>query len=128
MRTYRLSSPRAIRWTAFVIAGLLMLGCGGIFLFHGDGLLGIVMLGSLFLVALLFFDVYEVAVDDEGVCEFRALLRRKRVHVHQIRSIKGGPTDDPEESNDVVIRYEGRPQPCDQDRCHTWLVSMRPRQ
>jgi hypothetical protein len=46
---------------------------------------------------------FEVALGDDGVCEFRAPLRRKRVRVQQIKSIRG----DDEEQFEFVIRYEG---------------------
>lgn len=65
------------------------------------------LLALWLLLTLLFLEVYEVSLDDEGVCEFHSLLRRRRVRAQQIRSIKGGPRIDPEDSNDVVIRYEG---------------------
>ena len=53
----------------------------------------------------LFFETFEATIDDEGVCEFRSLLRRKQIRAHQVRSTRGGPSDDPEESRDIFVRY-----------------------
>ena len=42
---------------------------------------------------------YDATLSDEGVCEFRSLLRRRRVRVPQIRSIKS-------DEDYIYIRYD----------------------
>jgi hypothetical protein len=43
----------------------------------------------------LFFETFEATIDDEGVCEFRSLLRRKQIRAHQVRSIRDDPATTP---------------------------------
>jgi len=105
-RTYQLSRREATRRTALAVVWFLALLCCAIF-FGGSAAIAAVLIALWPVSLLIFFEIFEATLDDEGVCEFRAPLRRKRVRVHQIRSINGGPSNDPEESDDVVIRYEG---------------------
>jgi hypothetical protein len=87
------------------IAWIGALVCGAIFVSDGITRFVIALFASALFLAL-FFEIFEATLDDHGMCEFRSLLRRKRIRAHQVRSIRGGPNDDPEESSDIVIRYE----------------------
>jgi len=105
IRTYRLSRGEAISRTAYAIVWIVGLVCGAIFI---DGTITriVLVLFASWLFLELFFEVFEATLDDEGVCEFRSLLRRKRIRAHQVRSIAGGPSDDPEDSRDIWIRFD----------------------
>ena len=107
VRTYRLSRGEAIARTAYAIAWILGLVCAAIFVFDGLITRIVILLFASLLFQGLLSEVFEATFDDEGVCEFRSLLGRKRVRAHQVRSIAGGPSDDPEEGCDIRIRYDG---------------------
>jgi hypothetical protein len=106
VRTYRLSRGEAIPRTAHAIAWIVGLVCGAIFIFDGTITRIVLVLFASLLFLELFFEVFEATLDDEGVCEFRSLLRRKRIRAHQVRSIAGGPSDDPEDSTNIRIRFD----------------------
>lgn len=105
VRTYRLSKGEAIPRTAYTGVWIVGLVCGAIFVFDGIARIVIVLFASLLFLAP-FFEIFEATLDDQGVCEFRSLLRRKRMRADQVRSINGGPSDDPKDNSDIVIRYE----------------------
>jgi hypothetical protein len=104
--TYRISRSAAAYYVGF---SLVWFG----------GIVGFVIVGQLphdwtaahvggelvaFLIALVvplhaLFIPYEVTLSEDGVCEFRSLLRRRLVRVHQIRSIS---SDD----DDLYIRHD----------------------
>lgn len=107
VRTYRLSRGEAIPRTAYGIAWIVGLVCAAIFVFDGLITRIVILLFASLLFLGLFTEVFEATFDDEGVCEFHSLLRRKRVRAHQVRSIAGGPSDDPEEGCVIRIRYDG---------------------
>jgi hypothetical protein len=107
VRTYRLSRGEAIARTAYAFAWIVGLVCAAIFVFDGLITRIVTVLFASLLFLGLFSEVFEATFDDEGVCEFRSLLRRKRVRAHQVRSIAGGPSDDPEEGCVIRIRYDG---------------------
>jgi hypothetical protein len=104
--TYRLSHRDAIARRAHAIAWIVGLLCAAIFIFDGVITRIVLSLVASWLFLGIFFETFEAAIDEEGVCEFRSLLRRKKIRAHQVRSIRGGPSDDPEESNDIFIRYD----------------------
>ena len=106
VRTYRLSRRDAIGRGAHAIAWIVGVTCAAIFIFDGTIARVLLSLFASWLFLDLFFKTFEATIDDEGICEFRSLLRRKQMRAHQVRSIRGGPSDDPEESNDIVIRYD----------------------
>jgi hypothetical protein len=49
---------------------------------------------------------FEATLDEHGTCEFRGLLRRRRVRVQQMRWIKGGGSNE-DGTDDFVIGYDG---------------------
>jgi hypothetical protein len=106
VRIYRLARGEAIARTAYAIVWIVGLVCGAIFIFDGVITRIVLALFASWLFLELFFEIFEATIDDEGVCEFRSLLRRKQIRAHQVRSIRGGPSDDPEEGRDIVIRYD----------------------
>jgi hypothetical protein len=106
LRTYRLSRRDAIERRAYAIAWIVGLVCAAIFIFDGSITRVVLSLFASWLFLELLFETFDATIDDVGVCEFRSLLRRKQIRAHQVRSIRGGPSDDPEESNDIFIRYD----------------------
>jgi hypothetical protein len=104
--SYRLSRRDAIARGAYAIAWIVGLLCAAIFIFDGAITRIVLSLFASWLFLGIFFETFEATIDEEGVCEFRSLLRRKQIRAHQVRSISGGPSDDPEESNDIFIRYD----------------------
>jgi hypothetical protein len=104
--TYRLSRRDAIARRAHAIAWIVGLLCAAVFIFDGAITRIVLSLFASWLFLGIFFETFEATIDEEGVCEFRSLLRRKQIRAHQVRSIRGGPSDDPEESNDIFIRYD----------------------
>ena len=106
VRRYRLSRRDAIARRAHAIAWFVGLLCAAIFIFDGIITRVVLSLFASWLFLDLFFETVEATIDDEGVCEFRSLLRRKQIRAHQVRSVRGGPSDDSEESNDIFIRYD----------------------
>jgi hypothetical protein len=106
VRTYRLSRGEAIPRTAYAIVWIVGLVCAAVFVFDGVIARLVLSLFASWLFLELFFETIEASIDDGGACEFRSLLRRKKIRAHQIHSIRGGPSDDPEESNDIFIRYD----------------------
>jgi hypothetical protein len=105
--TYRLSRGEAILRTTYAVAWIVGLVCAAVFVFDGVITRLVLSVFASWLFLALFFETFEATIDDRGVCEFRSLLRRKKIRAHQIHSIRGGPSDDPEESNDILIRYDG---------------------
>jgi hypothetical protein len=93
--TYRLSRRDAIARRAHAIAWIVGLLCAAVFIFDGAITRIVLSLFASWLFLGIFFETFEATIDEEGVCEFRSLLRRKQIRAHQVRSIRGGPSDDP---------------------------------
>jgi hypothetical protein len=105
--TYRLSRRDVIAGRAYAVAWIVGLLCAAIFIFDGAITRVVLSVFASWLFLGIFFETFEATIDEEGVCEFRSLLRRKQIRAHQVGLIRGGPSDDPEESNDIFIRYDG---------------------
>jgi hypothetical protein len=107
VRTFRISRREAIGRAVFPSLWFLAWLCWGIFFRDpnyplGDvGAVVAVVLFGLWPGLILSRWPFEVALSDDGVCEFRAPLRRVRVRVQQFKSIKGDGED-----FDFVLRYK----------------------
>jgi hypothetical protein len=106
VRTYRISRGTAIYRVVFATVWFVAFICCAFFFrdpnYPADQVVAAVPVLLLALWPGIMFsrEPVEVVLAADGVCEFRAPLRTKRVHVEQIKSIKG-------DNDDFVIRYEG---------------------
>ena len=108
VRTYRISRRQATQRAAY--ASVWFVGCACCAIFFRDpnyplgdvGAAVAILLLGLWPALIASRSPLEVTLGDDGVCEFRAPLRRSRVRVQQIRSIKGDGED-----ADFVLRYDG---------------------
>jgi len=113
VQTYRLSRRQARQRVLFHGAWFVFLLCCTIFFADPNyplGKSGAVVAGVLIalwpVVWVTLVVTFEATLDEHGTCEFRALLRRRRVRVEQMRWIKGGGPDE-DATDDFVIRYDG---------------------
>jgi hypothetical protein len=110
VRTYRISRRAATFRAVYATVWFVAFICFAIFLRDPNYPVGGQVGAAVFVVLLALWPAiifsrwpFEATLGDDGVCEFRAPLRQKRVRAQQIKSIRGGD----EEEFDFVIRYEG---------------------
>jgi hypothetical protein len=113
-QTYRLSRRAARERVFFHAAWFVFLLCCAIFFADPNYPLGgrsgavvaCVLIALWPAVWVTLVVTFEATLDEQGTCEFRALLRQRRVRVQEMRWIKGGGSTE-DGTDDFVIRYDG---------------------
>jgi hypothetical protein len=111
--TYRISRRAARSRIVWSVGWFVLLACCAIFFADPNyplgraGAVAATLVIALALPAhLALRGTFEVTLDEDGTCEFRAPLRTRRMRVSQIRWIKGGGWDE-DGPEGFVIGYDG---------------------
>ncbi len=109
VRTYRVSSIFA---RIAALGGLAAMMAGGAWVLATQHELHLLVWGVVWCLGIavawwfvLFDYPYKIRLSDEGTCEFRSLLRTRRLRAHGILSMTGRELD--EGGREAVVRYEG---------------------